>query len=811
MSKGPRDTEADTPEDTENGNEDPFRAVFGMAPDAIFIMDVDGRFMEANEAACRQLGYPREELLRMSMREIVSLDFRDRLNARLKGALETPGCFESRHVRKDGTEVSVELAVRRMFFMRRPALLGIARDITEQKRIEEALRESERRYKSIFRNASISLWEADISRLKSAVNELKAGGVSNLGAYLAARPELGPELMKLINVVDVNDAMVKLFEVEKGEELLGPMDIDLEPGTLTDKNEIVRLIVESRRHLKFETTIRTMAGKAMDVYISAAIPDETSPHRNMLVNVIDMTERRRAEKAFLASESRYRSLYESMMDGFVSMDMEGRIRECNGAYLQMLGYRSEEIAALGNPDLTPEKWRVFEAGIIKRQVLKRGYSDIYEKEYSRKDGTVIPVELRTILLRDETGKASGMWSIARDISERKRVEERQRSLTEQLTQAQKMESIGRLAGGIAHDFNNILTGIIGNISLALLDLDPMDPMHGTLTEIERAAASAAVLTRRLLSFSRKEIVQPKVIRLNELITGMHKMLERLIGRDMELQPSLSDGLWNVKADPGQIEQIIVNLAVNSRDAMPDGGRLSITTRNVVLQENSYIIHGVPGPGDYVSIEVSDTGCGMTHEVKRHLFEPFFTTKEKGKGTGLGLAMVYGAVQQNHGSIEAESESGRGTVFRIFFPRTKEESVETPAEPLESETPGGMETILLVEDEPPIRKLAVRLLEKLGYRIVPCANGAEALKAVGEYEGPIHLLVTDVVMPGINGRDLAEKLSCIRPDLKVLFTSGYSDDVIGHPGRLETGMHFIGKPFTSQALARKIRRVLDGEG
>jgi len=398
-------------------------------------------------------------------------------------------------------------------------------------------------------------------------------------------------------------------------------------------------------------------------------------------------------------------------------------------------------------------------------------------------------------------------SRARDeIRERVRSDEEKSRLEAQLMQAQRMESIGRLAGGIAHDFNNLLTAILGNTTLVMQKLPPEEREHERLAVVMKAAQSAAELTRQLLAFSRKQIIEPRLLDPAAEIGKMRGLLARLIGEDVELVINAEPGRAVIKADPGQLEQILFNLIVNARDAMPDGGRLSLDVSGSVLDENYAATHPYCVPGEHVMISVSDTGQGMSPEVQQHLFEPFFTTKPKGKGTGLGLATVYGAVKQNGGAIEVYSEVGLGTTFKIYFPRLKSESPETVQPAGGDHIPRGSETILLVEDSPLVLSFAHELLDRLGYHVVAARNGEEALAIAGDC-GRIDLLLTDVIMPGMNGRMLADRLSRSCPGLRVLYASGYTSNVIVHHGVLEEGINFINKPYSEQALARKIREVL----
>ncbi len=401
--------------------------------------------------------------------------------------------------------------------------------------------------------------------------------------------------------------------------------------------------------------------------------------------------------------------------------------------------------------------------------------------------------------------------IRAELTERKRAEEGKLRLEAQLLQAQKMETVGRLAGGVAHDFNNLLTAIIGQLDLALMKAGPDSPLRDNLSESKKAAESAVNLTQQLLAFSRRQIIEPKLIDLAALIERMRKMLAPLIGEDVELGTRTGPGLGLVKMDAGQIEQIIVNLAINARDAMPDGGHLTIAAENIVVDEAFCERHALAAPGPYVRLSVSDTGIGMDDAVKAHLFEPFFTTKPVGKGTGLGLATVYGAVRQNGGAIDVESAPGKGTTFSLYLPRR----LEGDAPPLEGRGEAavrrGTETILLVEDNAQVLEATLGMLRALGYHVLTASDGPQALELSRGHAGTIDLLLTDVVMPGMNGRELADRLAAERPCMKVLFLSGYTDDVAIVEGVQNAGIHFIAKPFTLRELAARLREILDPAG
>jgi PAS domain S-box-containing protein len=520
-------------------------------------------------------------------------------------------------------------------------------------------------------------------------------------------------------------------------------------------------------------------------------------------------ERKQMGDALRKSEERFRDLYDHAPLGYHEYDAEGRITNVNRTDLEMLGYTAEEM--IGHP-----MWEFnIEGETAREQILAKLAGTLLpgrnlERLYRKKDGTTIPVLIEDRLILDEKGRISGIRCTIQDITARKQVEDERESLKEQLRQSQKMEAIGKLAGGVAHDFNNLLTVIQGYGELLLNSLDQGSRLRQDVQEIMHASERASSLTRQLLAFSRKQVLQPKVLDLNAHVSNMDKMLRRMIGEDIELVTLLAEDLGRIKADPGQIEQAILNLAVNAKDAMLNGGKLTIETANVKLDENYARSRIGVIPGDYVMLSMSDTGGGMAPETKERIFEPFFTTKEKGKGTGLGLSTVYGIVQQSGGNIWVYSEPGLGTTFKIYLPRIEEgtESLRPAAVPTKSLQ--GSETVLLVEDEEMVRKLACTVLEKNGYTVLEASNGDEALDVVqGRNGNPIHLVVTDVVMPGMSGRQLADRLVSLRPELKVLYMSGYTDNAIVHHGVLDPGIAYIQKPFTPDALASKVREILDG--
>jgi PAS domain S-box-containing protein len=509
---------------------------------------------------------------------------------------------------------------------------------------------------------------------------------------------------------------------------------------------------------------------------------------------------RGAQEGLRRSEMNFRSLVTNAPYGICRCDSAGQLLDANPALLAMLGYSSSnELAGkhLGALYADAQQW--FQ---LADYLLSATPFNGLIVEWKRKDGTGTVVRVSGRAVSD--GKKGRTFELfAEDVTER-------RALEQQLRQSQKMEAVGRLAGGIAHDFNNLLMVISGYSEFLLDRLGPDPALRGPAQEIASAAVRATSLTRQLLAFSRKQMLAPKILDLNSVVTENLKMLNRMIGEDIELVMVPAAELGTVRADAGQIEQVIMNLAVNARDAMPAGGKLTIETSNVSLDEDYARFHAPLRPGNYVMLAISDTGAGMDSETQSHIFEPFFTTKGP-KGTGLGLSTVYGIVKQSGGYIWVYSEAGKGTTFKVYLPRVAD-TVETPAQvavPAESAAAEpGTETVLLVEDEANLRYLARQFLEKQGYRVVEAADGAAAMQIAVAHEGVIHLLLTDVIMPGMNGRELAQRISEIRPNVKVLYMSGYTENVIGSNGTLDAGVRLLQKPFSLRDLKSKVREVLD---
>ncbi len=528
----------------------------------------------------------------------------------------------------------------------------------------------------------------------------------------------------------------------------------------------------------------------------------TKGHLKRLLPAIERELREAKGRAALrASEAGYETLVEHAPIGIYRSTPQGRFVSANEALVRMLGYAS--VADVLRLDMARDVY----ADPAERQRLldrdtytDREYDEV-EATWKCKDGRLLTVQLSVRAVRNGARQVEYYETFVRDVTD-------QRRLQQQLVQSQKMEAVGRLAGGIAHDFNNLLTVITSYSDLLLEDLGREDAKREDVEQIRKAAEGAAALTRQLLAFSRQQVLEPKVVSLSAVVSGVEKMLRRVLGEDVDLGTVLDPDLGSVKADVGQLEQVLMNLAVNARDAMPTGGKLTIETADVEHDPDYAREHDAAPVRQFVMLAVSDTGIGMDEATKAHIFEPFFTTKEPGKGTGLGLATVYGIVKQSGGFIWVYSEPGRGTTFKIYLPRVDAPAPGRAADPAPAAVPRGTETVLLVEDAAAVRAVTRQVLERQGYAVLEAPNGEAALHLAQKHRGPIHLLLTDVVMPVMSGRQLADQLARARPDMKVLYASGYTDDSVVRHGVLEEGTAYLQKPFTPERLARKVRDVLD---
>jgi len=509
----------------------------------------------------------------------------------------------------------------------------------------------------------------------------------------------------------------------------------------------------------------------------------------------------KARETLRRAELRFQELFDNAKDVFFTLDLEGHITSLNKAGELLIGYSREEVRGMSLHALVAPEHLPLCREMLK-QVRREAELPPCEIALENREGRKVLLEVSSLLLYRE-GKKEGVQGIARDITER-------RHLEDLLRQSQKLEAVGRLSGGLAHDFNNLLCAITGHSELLTERLEATDPAVSNVAQIKKAAESAAALVRQLLAFSRQQVFYPQVLNLNEVVSGVEKLFSRLIGEHIEFSTELEPSLGPVRVDPTQFEQVLVNLVLNARDAMPDGGRLTISTSECELEENIPSRHGIVPPGRYVVLAVSDTGLGMDAETQSRIFEPFFTTKAMGKGTGLGLATVYGIVKQSGGYTWVYSEPGRGTTFRVYLPREEQHGSSANAGKQQRKSYRGTETILLVEDAEPLRVLAREFLTGSGYTVLEARNGRDALNIASRSEERIHLLLTDVVMPEIGGRQLAELLKEQNPELVVMFMSGYPNDRMIQHGVLEEGVTLLEKPFTRELLLRKVRESLDAK-
>jgi two-component system, cell cycle sensor histidine kinase and response regulator CckA len=613
----------------------------------------------------------------------------------------------------------------------------------------------------------------------------------------------------MIAVVDMEGR--RIFNSVSYQKVLGYSPAELQASSgfeqihPDDRERVKRAAAEARRTgvgktLEYRLRHKNGSWLVLESTSSVIQNADGQPEKLVIVNR-DVTERKKADESLRRLETGFRSVVEDAPYGIYRANTAGRFLQVNPALKKMLGYETTE--ELLDKDLPgeifryPEEYQRLTELLIRTEEIK----DL-EMEWKRKDSTPITVRCSGRRVNEENGGLAYFEAFAEDVTEK-------RILERQLRMAQKMEAIGRLSGGIAHDFNNLLGVIIGYSRVLKRELGASNPLAEHALEIEKAGQRAASLTKQLLAFSRQQVLSPAILNLNTLASDMEKMLPQLLGEDIEVSLVLDPKLGNVKADQSQLEQVIMNLAVNARDAMPDGGKLKIETSNAELDQAYVRNHPGSKIGSFVLLAVTDTGTGMDAATLTHIFEPFFTTKELGKGTGLGLATVYGIVKQSNGYIGLESAIGKGTSFQIYLPRYAGQAV---ADELKTDSPDnlrGSETILLVEDSEPLRKLAKSFLDSRGFQVLSAESGEDALEVAKRFGGPFDLLLTDVVMPGMNGRILAENLLLRQPGIKVLYMSGYTDSFIAGHGVLDPGIHLLHKPFIEEVLIRKVREVLDG--
>jgi PAS domain S-box-containing protein len=754
-----------------------YRRFFESSVVGFYRTTLDGQVLDCNPAFVRIMGYgSREELLACRALEFYfsPTDRQDFLEqCRTLGSLTN---FASRLRRKDGSAVWVMENVKPVPGQDgAPAMIeGTLVDISQQKfaevargQAETALKDSETRYRRLFETAKDGILILDF--------------------------ETG-------QITDVNPFLIEMLGYTHSE-LVGKKlwEIGLFKDTAASRSAFSDLQTDGI--IRYEDLpLETKDGRRIDVeFVSNVYPVDGT--QVVQCNIRDITERVRADAALKISEAHHRSVIEGAVQGIYRATLEGRFVEINPALVTMLGYTSaEEVLKLG---LAQDVFAEPEQGLRLLHTWQLTGKIEEEVQWRRRDQRLITVRLSGRVLDPENERAAGLEVIAEDVTER-------RALEEQLRQAQKIEAVGQLAGGMAHEFNNYLGIVLGYSELLLEEVGASEGVRRNVAEIKAATQRAASLTRQLLALSRRQVLEPKVLDINAVVWETHKLLRRLIPENIDLVPVLEPNPQLIKVDPAQIQQILINLVVNARDAMPQGGKVTIETANVELDEEYAGRHIEVQPGRYVMLAVSDNGSGIDEQTQTRIFEPFFTTKQEGKGTGLGLSTVYGIVRQSGGHITVESALREGTRFRIYLPPTAVTELKLVDEPppMQAEILAGTETVLVVEDESALRRLISVCLEKRGYTVLAAEDGAEALRILENNLGKIDLVVSDIMMPKLNGLELRKKAILLRPEMRFLFISGYAEDTIGRTAHLPQDAAYLEKPFLTVELARKVRALLN---
>lgn len=739
--------------------------VINSLPGVFYLFTQEGKYLRWNNNLAKISGYSDEEISQMHPLDLCPDNEKQEIGEKIKEALVKGEVFVEGHLLcKDRSEIPYIFTGKKIEIDNISCVAGMGIDISKSKQAE---------------NESYKL-AAIVESSDDAIISKDFDGT----------------------ILSWNNGASRIFGYSS-EEIVGKsISILFPPDLIEEEIEIINKIKLGEHTKNYETIRVRKDGTHFPISLTV------SPIRNLKGKIIgvskicqDITNRKEAEN----EAYKLASIVESSADGIISADLTGRIQSWNRGASRIFGYTSEEIigknaSILFPPDLLHELPEV-----IDRLITEKDFT--FETIRVKKDGTHFPASITTSLIKNIRGKTDGLSIICRDITVEKQTAQAYIESEEQLRQSQKVEAVGRLAGGIAHDFNNFLAVIMLHIDMLNLQLPADSSLRYRVSEIKTVTENAAGMVKQLLAFGRKQTLQPHPIVLNQVVKQFMEVLRPLVGEDIDIQLDLHPDLGVCFVDPNQVSQVLMNLAVNARDAMPKGGKLRIRTENIQLNKGDFRKRKPQPTGAYIQLTVTDTGTGMDQQTQKRIFEPFFTTKEAGKGTGLGLATVYGIIKQSNGFIWVESEQNHGTTFKIQFPRVDQPSTVVKSESI-STFPSGTETILLVEDEEQVRRAAIEVLTVLGYQVFEAGNGSQAIQLAKLYKETIHLLLTDVVMPKMNGKEMAEQIKLIHPESTVLFMSGYNDDIIANHGILDEKLHFLGKPFSPSTLANKVREVLD---
>lgn len=755
-----------SPEELDN-----YQLLVEYAPTAIFTADSESRLTFVNLAVCQLLGYEKDELLGKKIDDFISpseaaglIEFRQNLLQNGQARLEAE-CL-----RKDGSLVWTVAHVRLLPDGRR---LAHVIDISEKKQAERKLNESNERFQRLVEDAP------------NGIVMVNQRGQIDL----------------------VNAQTEKMFGYNR-HELIGKSIEVLVPERFRKQHSIFRSEFQKKPEVRMMGGGRDLFGLRKD---GSEFPLEiglnsvkTNAGEIVFATIIDITQRKQSENELY----KLAAIVESSDDAIISKDFNGMILSWNKGATRTFGYLAEEVIGKHASVLFPSDLQDQEE-IVREKLKAVEYFSNFETVRVKKDGTHFPASITASLIKNVRGETTGISVICRDITVEKQTAQAFIESEEQLRQSQKVEAVGRLAGGIAHDFNNFLAVIMLHIDMLNLQLPVDSSLRYRVSEIKTVTENAAGMVKQLLAFGRKQTLQPHPIVLNQVVKQFMEVLRPLVGEDIDIQLDLDSELGVCFVDPNQVNQVLMNLSVNARDAMPKGGKLKIKSENIQLNKGDIRKRKPQPTGAYIQLTVTDTGTGMDNQTQKRIFEPFFTTKEAGKGTGLGLATVYGIIKQSNGFIWVESEQNHGTTFKIQFPRVDQPSTDVKTESI-SEFPNGTETILLVEDEEQVRRAAIEVLTVLGYQVYEASNASQAIQLAKLYKDTIHLLLTDVVMPKMNGKEMAEQIKALHPEAAVLYISGYNDDIIADHGILDENLHFLPKPFSPATLAHKVREVLELE-